>query len=250
MSRTVTRMRLPAGVCFSALPTKFSTICVMRTGSASIHTGSSASSMRPAANPRAATSASTQRCTARSSSSGLHVQDQLVRRHAADVEQVVDEPREVLRLTPDARDERCDLALAVLARVQHRGRGADGGQRVAQLVAQNGEELVLGAGRRVGIGSRGALALEQRATLDGERRHRQHRHRHRHEERLQHEQRFVRRRHHERAAAGHRSRRRDDREQRDGRRERARPEPQRAPDERRQAEKRQADNAPARDERT
>ena len=69
ISRTVTRMRLSAGVCFSALPTKFSTICVMRTGSASIHTGSSASSMRPSANPRAATSASTQRRTARSSSS-------------------------------------------------------------------------------------------------------------------------------------------------------------------------------------
>src|SRR6266545_4128806 len=72
----------------------------------------------------------------------LPVQDDLAARDPADVEQVVHEPTEVPHLALDQLARPDDGGVRHLAG-RHHGHGvADGGERVAQLVAEHGEELV------------------------------------------------------------------------------------------------------------
>ena len=78
------------------------------------------------------------------------------------VEEVVDEAREVLNLP---LDHRALAPVAAAARPHQVERRRDGRQRVAQLVAQHREELVLGAARVGGLGARGLGPLEELVAL-------------------------------------------------------------------------------------
>jgi hypothetical protein len=125
--------------------------------------------MRPAESPRASASASTALRSAQRLDGAAHcaaevdrcgAQAQPVRRYAADVEHIVDEPREMLRLTAMARHPPRDVVARRLAGIQNGGSRADRCQRIAQLVTQNRQELVLRAQRSIGFGVRRAFALE------------------------------------------------------------------------------------------
>ena len=101
---------------------------------------------------------------------GLQAQHDLAGHHARDVEQIVDDPREVLHLAADdVAGARAGVVAAGRAG-QHVGGAADGAERVAQLVAQHREELVLRAVRRFGLGARRLLLAEEPRVLDGDRR--------------------------------------------------------------------------------
>ena len=88
-------------------------------------------------------------------------QHDLAARDAGDVEKVVDDLREVLRLATDHRA----AARGRLARrrrtLQQRGRVGDGGQRVAQLVPEHRQKLVLGEVRVLGFRTRARLAQQR-----------------------------------------------------------------------------------------
>ena len=81
----------------------------------------------------------------------------LAARHPRDVEQIVDEPHEVLGLAQD------HLPLVrrrhVAAQLHELGGGEDGRQRVAELVRQQRQEFVLAA---IGLAQRGLRLLEAR----------------------------------------------------------------------------------------
>ncbi len=96
---------------------------------------------------------------------GAQLEDNFAHDGAAGVEKVVGEAREVLGLPADdaARARRvfgADAGMIEQARRVH-----DRAERVAQLVAEQGEELVLGAVGGLGRGARLLLALEQRLSL-------------------------------------------------------------------------------------
>ena len=123
---------------------------------------------------------------------------------------------------------------------------AQSGERVAQLVAEHRQEFVFGAVRVLGLGTRGALALEQAGAIQldclalphqrgnghrqrGDRRH----------EGLQHQQRLVVARHHEGSDTTHGRPGGDQRDQRDQCRDFALSETKGSPHQRRNAEERQ-----------
>src|SRR5256714_1570197 len=89
---------------------------------------------------------------------GTAIQDDLAGAHPRRVQQVVDQPFEVKDLALD--DVPRTPRLVERARLlEHAGGAGDGRQRVAELVAEHREEVVLGAIRRLGL-------LEQQNTLD------------------------------------------------------------------------------------
>ena len=83
----------------------------------------------------------------------LELQDDLPRHHPGHVEEVVHETAEVLDLALD--DAACvrGARLSVPETAQHVDGVADGAERIPQLVAEHGQELVLGAIGRVGVGA-------------------------------------------------------------------------------------------------
>ncbi len=90
-------------------------------------------------------------------------QRDLAQDHAPGIEQIVGEPRKVTGLPPDDRDRRAADIVEQRAFLLDDLRGiGDGRQRIAQLVTQHGQELVLGAA--------GLLGGEPRLALAGERR--------------------------------------------------------------------------------
>ena len=86
---------------------------------------------------------------------------------ARDVEQVVDHAREVRDLALDDAGAR-RVARAVAAR-HHLERGDDRRERIAQLVAEHREELVLRAVRDLGLAQRVARLAEQADVVERER---------------------------------------------------------------------------------
>ena len=95
------------------------------------------------------------------------LEDDLAERHPGDVEKVVDQMGELSVLSrDDLAGARGGLRRRILG-VEHAHRVRDGGERVAQLVAQHGEEMVLAAARRFGFGAGRLLAGEQARLLDG-----------------------------------------------------------------------------------
>ena len=74
---------------------------------------------------------------------GPPLQVDLARRDASHVQQVVDQPGQVTGLPPDDRHHVAHRLVAVEP-PQHRDRVRKGAEGVAQLVAQHGQELVLG----------------------------------------------------------------------------------------------------------
>src|SRR5439155_21954952 len=81
-------------------------------------------------------------------------EDDLAHGHAAHVEQVVHDPGEMLHL-PRHDLARADGGLLVVAHaIEDRHGAGDGAERVAQLVAQHGEELVLVAAELLGLRAR------------------------------------------------------------------------------------------------
>ena len=99
----------------------------------------------------------------------LDVQLHLAARHARDVEQIVDEPRQVDELPLDdlllARELR---AAAHLDEVQ---RSDDRRQRIAQLVAEHREKLVLGARRPLAFQDEPRRVQRARHETDGRAQH-------------------------------------------------------------------------------
>jgi hypothetical protein len=96
----------------------------------------------------------------------LAAQLDLARGDPRDVEQVVDHPREVRDLALD------HLPLAVGRRVaprHHLERGDDRRERIAQLVAEHREELVLGAVGDLGVAQRVARLAEEADVVERER---------------------------------------------------------------------------------
>ena len=98
----------------------------------------------------------------------LAAQLDLARGDARDVEQIVDHAREVRDLALD------DAPLARIGRLvaprHDLERGDDRRERVAQLVAEHGEELVLGAVRDLGLAQRVPRLAEQAHVVERERR--------------------------------------------------------------------------------
>lgn len=93
----------------------------------------------------------------------LPIEHQLARGVLGNVQQVVEQPREVERLAPD------DLlgAAELLGDLGENGDGvADGAQWIADLVPQHGQELVLGAIGGLGFGPGGPLRGEAPGVLD------------------------------------------------------------------------------------
>ena len=76
---------------------------------------------------------------------GCAVQEDLAGHHAPHVEQVVDQSPEVRALAQDHVARATDRLVGTLELVQQAHGAADGAERVAQLVTQHGQELVLGA---------------------------------------------------------------------------------------------------------
>ena len=68
----------------------------------------------------------------------------------------VDEPGEVLGLTADDGPRPALGLRAGLESVEHGGAVDDGGQGIAELVPQHGQEIVLGAALALGGGARDA----------------------------------------------------------------------------------------------
>src|SRR5205823_14759016 len=94
---------------------------------------------------------------------GLELQGDLAGGDPRDVEKVVDEAGQTSGL---ASDDTEDVAKVVARHepVHHAERVGDGSQRIAQLVAQDREELVLGAGQGLGfLAPSLTLRLEQLA---------------------------------------------------------------------------------------
>ena len=77
----------------------------------------------------------------RSTTARLHLD--LAQRDARNVEQIVDQPRELRRLTSDDISGLDDRLVRRLAHLYDLGRERDRGQRIAQLVGQHRQELVL-----------------------------------------------------------------------------------------------------------
>src|SRR5262249_16186215 len=146
--RTLTVIEPPRGVNFSEFDRRFMTICSRRTPSASIQTGSTSTPTTWCASFCALSSVARQRRTAAATSSRGRTGDggadqlDLSERAARDVEEVRDEPRQVLGLM---RDHLASAAIVLERRrlAEDRHRGGDGPQRVAQLVAEHRQELVL-----------------------------------------------------------------------------------------------------------
>ena len=95
----------------------------------------------------------------------LQVEANFASGDAVDLEQVLDHPRDVLRL---ARNDVARVSRGIVLRADPREdlHGADDGrQRVAELVPQHRHEFVLGAIGGLGRGARRALAHEQRLPI-------------------------------------------------------------------------------------
>jgi hypothetical protein len=92
---------------------------------------------------------------------GALAQVDLAARDARDVEQVVDQPRQVRGLTL----ERGEFGHRGAAQPHQLDGGRDRRQRIAQLVAEHRQELVLGAVGGLGVELRFPLAREQQLAL-------------------------------------------------------------------------------------
>jgi hypothetical protein len=88
----------------------------------------------------------------------LPVQSEATLRDLRDVEEVFDQPIELLRLPP--RDVQRSLGLPAVE-LGTGDRVSDGRHRVAQLVTEHCQELVLGATRCLRLGNRAQSDLEQ-----------------------------------------------------------------------------------------
>ena len=88
---------------------------------------------------------------------GPHVQDDRPGLEAADVEQVVGQARDPLRLSPDGLAHALDAvgAQLVAVRLEGRAQAQDGGEGIAQVMRDEGEELVL---RLLEVALRGDVA--------------------------------------------------------------------------------------------
>ena len=86
---------------------------------------------------------------------GTGLEDDLAGHHAPDVEQVVHQPREVLGLPGDDLGGPRTAQVVDAQALQHGHRAADGAQRIAQLMAEHGQELVLRAVRALRRRARG-----------------------------------------------------------------------------------------------
>ncbi len=84
---------------------------------------------------------------------------------AADVEQIVDEPLEVSGLPVDDARRELELRRGALRGTDDRGGIGHGRERVAQLVPQHRQELVLGAVRLLGRRAPALLRLQQAIAL-------------------------------------------------------------------------------------
>jgi hypothetical protein len=96
---------------------------------------------------------------------GVHREHDLARHDAAHVEQIVHEALEVLRLAHDDAARARFHLVGLPDAVEDPDGVGDGAEGIAQLVAQHGEELVLGAVGRLGVGTRAALAVEKATAL-------------------------------------------------------------------------------------
>ena len=167
-------MRPPGSVNFAALLSRLRSTCARRVGSASTVSrlgGSSTDELRGARRASCGSTASSARGGDRAQLDALAPQRELAGGDARDVEQVVDQahhlrapgaPSSRARLPRPAR--RSPASLQDLERVAHRR------ERVAQLVRERGEELVLapvgGAQRLLGAAALLDLALEVGAACD------------------------------------------------------------------------------------
>ena len=75
------------------------------------------------------------------------VEHDLARGHPAHVEQIIDQPREVLNLTADHRAGALGGLVGVAHDVEHVHGARDRAERIAQLVPEHGQELILRAVR-------------------------------------------------------------------------------------------------------
>jgi hypothetical protein len=132
----------------------FPTICTSRVGSPSTLSSSSGRSRL--------SSCRRESISGRAVSTAFPLQRDHAARDARDVEQIVDETHEMLHLTLD--DLACPHALwlSEIAAAQQLDRGADRRQWIAQLVSEDGEELVLAA---VGFLEGGGRGLERRGPI-------------------------------------------------------------------------------------
>ena len=163
--RRCTRTSRPAGVYLKALPSRLVSTCSMRVASASAHTASSLQAQRVALRfagdvERRADVAHQRRQIERPA-----LQQHLAGDDAADVEQVVHQPRQVPRLAGDDLPRVGGQRGIALHALQHFDGRGDRAQRVAQLVAEHGQELVLGAAGCFGLLARFALAGHQRRAF-------------------------------------------------------------------------------------
>ena len=93
-------------------------------------------------------------------------QADLARDHARHVEQVFHHVREVARLPRDDAARAAGQFAVGIDATEHLDRGRDRRQRIAQLVTEHREELVLRAVRRLGLEPRVMLARDQRGTFE------------------------------------------------------------------------------------
>ena len=165
--------------------------------------------------------------------------------NAREVEQVADQPPEVGDLVADRAARAVRDRVVTADAIEHAHRADDDRERVAQLVAQHRQELVLRPVGALRLGARGLgprqqrlpLVLDAQALVD-ERGGRQHHQRHRPHEDLQQQERFVLGRAHEGAGAAEGLPDRDARQHADQRRRLALAEPDGGPHERRRAQER------------
>ncbi|HEY2403765.1 MAG TPA: hypothetical protein VGI23_25660 [Steroidobacteraceae bacterium] len=78
------------------------------------------------------------------------IQRNLPRHHAPYIEQVIDQPRQVLRLPPDNEPRTRSRPFMPPGRLQHLHRSRDRTQRVAQLMRQHCHEFILRLARLLG----------------------------------------------------------------------------------------------------
>ena len=165
------RRALSAGENLSALDTRLPMICSRRTGSALTHTGSVVD-LDPGAAFCAATRSPQRRSRTLSAEiDALAIEDDLSGHDAADVQEIVHEARHVQRLAVDdvAGVRRARLPQAVSAPSTCTA-PLDGAQRIAQLVRQHRQELVLRLALALHLGQGADVGDDQRAVARRRRR--------------------------------------------------------------------------------
>ena len=142
----VSTIRPLAGVYFAELISRLENTCASRVRSPSSGQPLVRQAQRRARARKRRSAAARSRRPARSPcarSMPLHPQRQLAPGQPRDVEQVVEQPRHLLGLPADDAVAPGDLGIARLEMAQHVDGVADRRQRIAQLVRQGGDEVVL-----------------------------------------------------------------------------------------------------------